>query len=69
MKDFIWTGGYCHLYLNHLEQAKLQLTRATLPLAKLKLNQSRVSILDYVYEDIEIINYQSQAKIPAPIAV
>ena len=68
-KDFIWTGGDCHLYLNHLEQAKLQLTRRTLPLAKLELKQSRTSIFDYVYEDIEISNYQSQAKIPAPIAV
>jgi thymidylate synthase len=68
-KDFIWTGGDCHLYLNHREQAKLQLTRSTLPLAELKINQSRSSIFDYVYEDFEIINYQSQAKIPAPIAV
>jgi len=40
-----------------------------LPLAELKINQSRSSIFDYVYEDFEIINYQSQAKIPAPIAV
>ncbi|MDA9109460.1 thymidylate synthase [Woeseiaceae bacterium] len=68
-KDFIWTGGDCHLYLNHREQAKLQLTRSTLPLAELTINQSRSSIFDYVYEDFEIINYQSQAKIPAPIAV
>ena len=68
-KDFIWTGGDCHLYLNHREQAKLQLTRSILPLAELKINQSRSSIFDYVYEDFEIINYQSQAKIPAPIAV
>ena len=68
-KDFIWTGGDCHLYLNHREQAKLQLSRQPLSLPKLNIKESRRSIFDYVYEDFDIVNYQSQAKIPAPIAV
>ena len=68
-KDFIWTGGDCHLYLNHREQAKLQLSRQPLSLPKLNIKENRGSIFDYVYEDFDIVNYQSQAKIPAPIAV
>lgn len=68
-KDFIWTGGDCHLYLNHIEQAKLQLSRQPLPLPTLNFTKHRNSIFDYTYNDIEIIDYESYEKISAPISV
>jgi thymidylate synthase len=67
--DFIWTGGDCHLYLNHLEQADLQLTRAPYPLPQLRFKRRPPSLFDYRFEDFEILNYQSHAAIKAPIAV
>lgn len=67
--DFIWTGGDCHLYLNHLEQAKLQLSRTPLALPHLELMRKPDSIFDYRYEDIIFNNYQSHETIKAPIAV
>ncbi|MFT4060541.1 MAG: thymidylate synthase [Legionella sp.] len=67
--DFIWTGGDCHLYLNHLEQARTQLTREPLTLATLNIKRKPVSIFDYAYDDFEFINYQSHPAIKAPIAV
>ncbi|MGL5742876.1 MAG: thymidylate synthase [Legionella sp.] len=67
--DFIWTGGDCHLYLNHLEQARTQLTRASLPLATLIMKRKPQSLFDYVYDDFEFVNYQSHPAIKAPIAV
>ena len=67
--EFVWTGGDCHLYLNHLEQADLQLTRAPYALPQLKLRRKPPSLFDYEYEDFEISNYQFHAAIKAPIAV
>ncbi len=67
--DFIWTGGDCHLYLNHLEQADLQLSRTPFPLPKLHINRRPPSLFDYAYEDFEILDYQHHAAIKAPIAV
>jgi thymidylate synthase len=67
--EFVWTGGDCHLYLNHLEQADLQLTRAPYALPHLKLRRKPPSLFDYEYEDFEISNYQFHAAIKAPIAV
>jgi thymidylate synthase len=67
--DFIWTGGDCHLYLNHLEQTDRQLTRQPLPLPTLKFNRRPPSLFDYRYEDIEILDYQSHEAIKAPVAV
>jgi thymidylate synthase len=67
--DFVWTGGDVHLYLNHLEQAKLQLTRAPYPLPALTIKRRPESIFDYRYEDFEIVNYQSHEHIKAPISV
>jgi thymidylate synthase len=67
--DFVWTGGDCHLYLNHLEQADLQLSRAPLPLPQLKIRRRPASIFDYEYEDFEFVNYQHHAAIKAPVAV
>jgi thymidylate synthase len=67
--DFIWTGGDCHLYLNHLEQADLQLSRAPLPLPELVIRRRPASIFDYAYEDFEFRNYQHHPAIKAPVAV
>ena len=67
--DFVWTGGDCHLYLNHLEQAELQLSRTPYPLPQLKLKRRPDSLFEYTYEDFEIIDYRYHAAIKAPIAV
>ncbi|MCL9675613.1 thymidylate synthase [Acinetobacter sp. ACZLY 512] len=67
--DFVWTGGDTHLYANHFEQAKLQLTREPLPLCQLKLNPEITDLFDFKFEDIEIIDYQSHPAIKAPVAV
>jgi thymidylate synthase len=67
--EFIWTGGDCHLYLNHLEQADLQLTRAPYPLPRLNIRRRPPSLFDYAFEDFEILGYQSHSAIKAPIAI
>jgi thymidylate synthase len=67
--ELVWTGGDCHLYLNHLEQANLQLSREPLPLPQLRLRRRPRSIFDYDYEDFEFVNYQHHAAIKAPVAV
>jgi len=65
--EFIWTGGDVHLYLNHLEQARQQLSRKPYPLPKLKIKTKPSSIFDYHFEDFELINYKSHPHITAPI--
>jgi thymidylate synthase len=67
--EFIWTGGDCHLYLNHLEQAREQLSREPHPLPRLKILRKPESIFDYCYEDFEVVGYQSHPHIKAPVAV
>jgi thymidylate synthase len=67
--EFIWTGGDCHLYANHLEQVDLQLSRAPLALPKLKILRQPDSIFDYRFDDVEIQGYESHAHIKAPVAV
>lgn len=67
--DFIWTGGDCHLYSNHLEQTRLQLSRTPHGLARLTIKRKPESIFDYQYEDFEITNYEYHKSIKAPIAV
>ena len=67
--DFVWTGGDCHLYLNHLEQADLQLSREPLPLPELHIKRRPATLFEYVYEDFEFRNYQSHPAIRAPVAV
>lgn len=67
--DFIWTGGDCHLYENHLEQARLQLAREPGPLPQLVIKRKPLSIDAYEYEDFELIDYVAQAHIKAPVAV
>ncbi len=67
--EFIWTGGDCHLYLNHLDQARLQLSRTPFPPPRLLLRRRAESLADYRYEDFEIVGYQSHPAIKAPVAV
>jgi thymidylate synthase len=67
--DFIWTGGDCHLYLNHLEQAEEQLSRKPLVLSRLAIKRRPDSIFDYQFGDFEILNYQFHPHIKAAVAV
>ncbi|MBU3578570.1 thymidylate synthase [Polynucleobacter sp. 73C-SIWE] len=67
--DFIWTGGDCHLYSNHLEQVDLQLSRNFFPLPKLNILRKPDSIFDYEFEDFEILGYESHPHIKAPVAI
>jgi thymidylate synthase len=67
--EFIWTGGDCHLYLNHLEQARLQLGRAPLPAPRLVIRRRPPTVFDYRFEDFEFEAYESHPAIKAPIAV
>ncbi len=67
--DFVWTGGDCHLYSNHLEQVDLQLSRDWYPLPQLKILRKPASIFDYEFEDFEITGYESHPAIKAPVAV
>ena len=67
--EFIWTGGDCHLYSNHLEQAKLQINRTPLKLPIVKLNSNIKSIDDFTAADIEVIDYEHHPHIKAPISI
>ena len=67
--DFIWTGGDVHLYLNHMEQAKEQLSREPYELPTLNIKRKPDSIYDYAYEDFELANYQCHPHIKAPISI
>lgn len=66
--EFIWTGGDCHIYDNHVDQVTEQLSRTPLDLPVLKLNK-RDSIFDYIFEDVEIVGYEHHPAIKAPVAV
>ena len=67
--EFVHTLGDAHLYLNHLEQADLQLKREPLPLPQMKINPEVNNIFDFHYEDFELVGYQSHPSIAAPTAV
>lgn len=67
--EFVWTGGDVHLYTNHLEQARLQLSREPFALPELHIKRKPASIFEYRFEDFEIRNYQAHPSIKAPIAV
>ena len=67
--EFIWTGGDCHLYLNHMEQANEQLQREPLPMPRLAIKRRPESIFDYRFEDFEILNYECHPHIRAAVAV
>ena len=67
--DFIWTGGDCHLYLNHLEQADTQLAREPLPPPSLSIVRRPASLFEYRFEDFVIDGYEHHPPIKAPVAV
>jgi thymidylate synthase len=67
--EFVWTGGDCHLYLNHLEQVDLQLGRIPHALPELRILRRPADLFQYRFEDFEIVNYQHHSAIKAPIAV
>ena len=67
--EFVWTGGDCHLYLNHIEQAKMQIEREPLGLPTLRLNPAITSIDEFTYEHITIEGYDHHPHITAPISV
>jgi thymidylate synthase len=67
--DFIWTGGDCHIYDNHVEQVQTQLAREPLPYPVLYIKRRPASIFDYEPEDFEVLDYQHHAPIKAPVAV
>jgi thymidylate synthase len=67
--DFVHTLGDAHIYINHLEQAKLQLSRETYPLPKMVLNPKVNNLFDFQFEDFELKDYQSHGHIKAPVAV
>ncbi len=67
--EFIWTGGDCHIYSNHMDQVDLQLTREPRALPKLHIKRKVDSILDFKFEDFEIVGYDPHPGIKAPIAV
>ncbi len=67
--EFIWTGGDCHIYHNHIEQINLQLARKPFPLPSLKILRKPETIFDYHYEDFEIVNYQAHPHISGTVAI
>jgi thymidylate synthase len=67
--EFVWTGGDCHLYLNHLDQADEQLSREPYPPPRLIINTKPPSIFEYEYEYFELANYRAHPHIKAPVAV
>lgn len=67
--DFVWTGGDCHLYANHVEQADLQLSRAPFPLPQMQINPEVKDLFAFQYEDFRLLDYQTHPHIKAPVAV
>ncbi len=67
--EFVWTGGDCHIYLNHLEQVKLQLSRTPFDLPRLNFKRLPPSLFEYEYDDIEILNYEAHPHIKGAVAV
>lgn len=67
--EFVWTGGDVHLYLNHIEQAKIQLSRDFRPLPQVKLNPEVTDLFAFTYQDFELVGYDPHPAIKAPIAV
>jgi thymidylate synthase len=67
--DFIWTGGDCHIYDNHVEQVETQLARTPYPYPVLNIRRRPPSIFGYEYEDFEMLEYQCHPAIKAPVAV
>ncbi|MGQ8337716.1 thymidylate synthase [Sunxiuqinia sp. A32] len=67
--DFVWTGGDVHIYLNHMEQVKLQLTREPKKLPQMKINPEVKSIFDFKYDDFQLVNYEAHPHIPGKVSI
>jgi len=67
--DFVWTGGDCHLYSNHLDQVREQLSRTPYPLPRLAIRRKPDTLFDYRYEDFDILDYRAHPHIKAPVAI
>lgn len=67
--EFVWTGGDCHIYHNHFEQVKEQLSREPYPLPTMLIKRKPDSIFDYQYDDFELVGYQCHPAIKAPVAI
>jgi thymidylate synthase len=67
--EFIWTGGDVHIYTNHLEQVRIQLSRTPYPLPRMRINPEVKSIFEFQYEDFELIDYKSHPHIPGKVSV
>ncbi len=67
--EFVWTGGDCHLYVNHFEQARLQLSRAPKTLPNMELNPAIRDLFTFKFEDFKLTGYEPHPAIPAPVAV
>jgi thymidylate synthase len=67
--DFVWTGGDCHIYDNHVEQVREQLTREPFAPPTLRITAERASVFDYEYEDFEVVGYEHHPAIRAAVAV
>ena len=67
--DFVWTGGDCHIYRNHFDQAREQLSRTPFPYPRLVIHRQPESIFGYQFEDFEILGYQAHPHIKAPVAI
>ncbi len=67
--EFVWTGGDCHIYANHVDQVREQLDREPYPYPRLRLNRQPEDIFSYAYEDFALVDYQHHPTIKAPIAV
>jgi thymidylate synthase len=67
--DFVWTGGDCHIYSNHFDQVREQLSRAPRPYPKLSIKRKPASLFEYAYDDFEILGYDPHPHIKAPVAV
>ncbi|QNM98160.1 thymidylate synthase [Chitinimonas koreensis] len=67
--DFVWTGGDCHIYSNHMEQVQLQLSRQPLPLPTMRLNPAVKDLFAFRFEDFTLEGYESHPAIKAPVAV
>ena len=66
--ELVWTGGDCHIYDNHQDQVREQLSREAYPFPRLALNRAS-SLFDYTYEDFEVLDYQHHPALKAPVAV
>lgn len=66
--DFVWTGGDCHVYDNHVDQVREQLSRTPFPAPRLELDRAP-SLFDYTYDDVHVLDYQHHPAIKAPVAV